>query len=56
VLRFWNNDVFGNLEGVLLHVLEHLSPSPQPSPVKGEGVVRGDANPSPSMGEGQGRG
>jgi very-short-patch-repair endonuclease len=38
VLRFWNNDVLENLDGVLMRILEHLSPSPQPSPIKGEGA------------------
>ncbi len=37
VLRFWNNDVIQNLEGVLMKIVETLSPSPQPSPLKGEG-------------------
>jgi len=30
VLRFWNNEVFQNLEGVLTRVLEALTPSPPP--------------------------
>jgi very-short-patch-repair endonuclease len=38
VLRFWNNDVLGNLEGVLITIQGVLSgcrcPSPQPSPRK----------------------
>ncbi len=42
VLRFWNNDVFGNLEGVLTKIWEQLheshSPHPDPPPL-GEGVV-----------------
>ena len=42
VLRFWNNEVLGNLEGVLervsLTVDRGRSPSPRPSPVEGEGV------------------
>src|SRR6185312_14535608 len=43
VLRFWNNDVLGNLEGVLTTIQTELgggSPSPQPSPreERGEGV------------------
>ena len=40
VLRFWNNELLNNQEGVLLTLLaelEHLLPSPQPSPWKGEG-------------------
>ncbi len=31
VLRFWNNDVFENTEGVLETILQELSPSPCPS-------------------------
>jgi very-short-patch-repair endonuclease len=38
VLRFWNNDVMENLEGVLMKIVETLSPPPRPSPLKGEGV------------------
>jgi len=40
VLRFWNNDVLNNLDGVLMVIagrLESLPPS-QPSPCKGEGA------------------
>jgi very-short-patch-repair endonuclease len=51
VLRFWNNDVLSNIEGVLQRVCENLSPtsskekrnnksispSPRPSPTRGEG-------------------
>ena len=40
VLRFWNNERLNNQEGVLLTLLaelEHLLPSPRPSPWKGEG-------------------
>jgi len=33
VLRFWNNDVLGNLDGVLVRILEALNPDPTlPSP------------------------
>ncbi len=42
VLRFWNNDVMQNLESVLIMILQRLqvtSPSPQPSPTRGEGVL-----------------
>ncbi len=40
VLRFWNNEVTENLEGVMQSILDHLNSrtlSPGPSPVKGEG-------------------
>jgi very-short-patch-repair endonuclease len=49
VIRFWNNDVLGNIEGVLTTLSPALSegnvretvspPSPRPSP-KGEGELR----------------
>ena len=63
VLRFWNNDVLGNTEGVLEVVVRALgeAPPPQPSPVKGEGESRKpcraqgvgeDRKPSPAKGEG----
>ena len=36
VLRFWNHDVFGNLEGVLSEIQSALwSPTPNPSPQGG---------------------
>ncbi|NMC72839.1 MAG: endonuclease domain-containing protein [Geobacteraceae bacterium] len=42
VLRFWNNEVFENLQGVLevirKHCLESASPTPQPPPASGGGV------------------
>lgn len=41
VLRFWNNEVMQNIEGVLVVILQYLqivAPSPQPSPTRGEGV------------------
>jgi len=41
VLRFWNNDVFGNAEGVLDVILQNLrnraAPSPPNPPLEGEG-------------------
>jgi very-short-patch-repair endonuclease len=43
VLRFWNNDVLKNLEGVLIRITEFADPS--------TGALR--APPSPSRGEGQ---
>jgi len=37
VLRFWNNDIFNNEDGVLTAVLNALStPLPNPSPAEGE--------------------
>ena len=38
VLRFWNNDVLSNLDGVLTTIAAQLPPSPLPSPTRGEGV------------------
>jgi len=43
VLRFWNNEVMGNIEGVLETIMDALkgapTPPPQPSPIQGEGVA-----------------
>jgi very-short-patch-repair endonuclease len=39
VLRFWNNDVMNNLDGVLAVIVQALAePPPQPSPLQGEGA------------------
>src|SRR5712672_2482613 len=35
VLRFWNNDVLGNLEGVLSEIQRALPPAPGPPPPQG---------------------
>jgi very-short-patch-repair endonuclease len=35
VLRFWNHDVLGNLEGVLNEIQRVLPPTPDPSPQGG---------------------
>jgi adenine-specific DNA-methyltransferase len=39
VVRFWNNDVLGNLEGVLISLLVELETDPHPGPLPraGEG-------------------
>jgi len=41
VLRFWDNEVFKNLEGVVevirLHCLRPASPTPRPPPARGGG-------------------
>lgn len=55
VLRFWNNDVFSNIAGVM-HEIERslvspLSPSPRPSPVKGEGVLTAAPSAPSAMAE-----
>lgn len=50
VLRLWNNEVLGNMEGVLTVVLECLdTPLPQPLPHKGGGEFNAS---SPTRGEG----
>jgi len=53
VLRFWNNDIFNNEEGVLTAILSALDasaaassrdarpPLPNPSPARGEGLNGG---------------
>jgi hypothetical protein len=41
-LRFWNNDVFQNLEGVwqlIFDAMHEAYPPPQPSPSRGEGEI-----------------
>jgi primosomal protein N' (replication factor Y) len=39
ILRFWNNDILQNPEGVFLRIVEALeqSPHPDPPPLAGEG-------------------
>jgi len=42
VLRFWNNEVMGNMEGVLHRIAEAVGePLTQPSPRRGEGAEGG---------------
>src|SRR5688500_10446100 len=58
-LRFWNNEITENLNGVLT-VISNALPSPSrpatppafPSPLQGEGVIA-HTSPSPCRGEGQ---
>jgi very-short-patch-repair endonuclease len=44
VVRFWNNDVLANTEGVLLRIVEALRARPPslPSPSRGEGKSVGE--------------
>ena len=35
VLRFWNHDVLGNMDGVLTEIQNALTPTPNPSPQGG---------------------
>lgn len=37
VLRFWNNDVLNNVEGVLVRIMAALPPSPHPLPSRERG-------------------
>jgi very-short-patch-repair endonuclease len=46
VVRFWNNDVLSNLEGVLTTIADAITPSPGFAPI-------GAQPPSPSRGEGE---
>ncbi len=50
VLRFWNNQVVENLEGVLTVIIAHL---PKPSPAGGrglgEGASRGKTTLTPAL-------
>ena len=50
VLRFWNNDVSGNIDGVLHELQYALSPTPDPSPQGGgercsEALLPGSLSP-----------
>ena len=40
VLRFWNNDILQNPDAVLEEIFKAVSPSPCPSPLKGEGTLQ----------------
>jgi very-short-patch-repair endonuclease len=42
ILRFWNNEVLANLDGVHQTTVDWLAgaPPPQPSPIEGEGAQR----------------
>jgi very-short-patch-repair endonuclease len=46
ILRFWNNDVLGNIEGVLHEIQRALPPTPDPSP-RGGGEPRQRARRAP---------
>ncbi|MCE7887093.1 MAG: endonuclease domain-containing protein [Alphaproteobacteria bacterium PRO2] len=39
VLRFWNNEIFENIEGVLETIMNTVNPHPHPPP-QGEGVLK----------------
>ena len=51
VIRFWNHDLFNELEAVLEDIKRNLDhPLPIPSPIEGRGVK--ELNPLPGVGEG----
>src|SRR3989344_3384673 len=37
VIRFWNNEVLNNRDGVVEEIIKYLSPSPISPPIKGGG-------------------
>ena len=47
ILRFWNNDVMDNMEGVLEVIADALRAEAPPHPV----VAKGDDRPLPASGE-----
>ena len=54
VLRFWNNDVLQNIDGVLEAIIAEMNkvPPPRPSPIKGEGDTRSAPRaPTPAAGD-----
>ena len=54
ILRFWNNDVVENCQGVLHTIAAALAPEPppHPSPTYGGGSIRAGSSPPPQAGEG----
>lgn len=40
VIRFWNNDVMDNIQGVLEIIRIHTNPSPPPTPPPREGTLK----------------
>ena len=44
VIRFWNNDVLGNIDGVLGRIAEQLSTSPSRSKAAGPSLSQGRGN------------
>ncbi|MGE0212473.1 MAG: endonuclease domain-containing protein [Parvibaculaceae bacterium] len=56
VLRFWNNDVLREIEGVMTAILEAVETAPPPHKGEGRKSRRLKSSPSPLMGEGRGGG
>jgi very-short-patch-repair endonuclease len=57
VLRFWNNDIFDNLTGVLETISASLAarnPHPDPPPLAGDGATSAGVSTSPSPASGGG--
>ncbi len=54
VLRFWNNEVMQQLEGVLEQIRLALSPGPSPTSGRGKQGKCGFISPLPPAGEGPG--
>jgi very-short-patch-repair endonuclease len=51
VLRFWNNDILGNTDGIATVILTALeTPLPNPSPARGEGLHDGAFLQQPQCG------
>ena len=50
VLRFWNNEVLENIDGVLMRITQALTAAPSPTPTSEQ--ARKSPYPSPTRGEG----
>ena len=44
ILRFWNNDVLKNTDGVTQIIIKEISPSPLSPPIKGGDVIVNGGN------------
>ncbi|MEX1205842.1 MAG: endonuclease domain-containing protein [Dongiaceae bacterium] len=50
VLRFWNNDILRNTDGVVATIMATLDPHPNPPPLRGGGRLRRDCAAAPANG------
>jgi very-short-patch-repair endonuclease len=50
VLRFWNNDVLSNIDGVMGAILDAIAATPTPDPSPQGGGEKKARRPSPSRG------